>query len=139
MKNDTLLALLSITAVWLTSCHLADDIMRGFEPSGIENLRGIAILSVWFIATLMWVDWRGACYGRRRRALGYTVVLLGSLLALVIPALHFSGRGVAEVIPTAGGYFFIWTLWALGITGGACLMFALLGFWSLRRPEPMRS
>lgn len=125
MKNDTLLIITSLLAILLTSFHLADDVTRGIEPGGLENLGGIAILVVWLAAALLLA-------GRR---LGYVFLSLGSLLAAVIPIVHMAGKGVGgEIASSPGGFFFIWTLFALGVTGIFALILCMRGLWqSFRR------
>jgi hypothetical protein len=127
MKPDNTLTITSLLAIVLTTFHLTDDVVRGFEPGGLKNLTGIAILAAWLAATLLLV-------GRRS---GYIVLLLGSLLAIGIPILHLSGKGVGGAIAASpGGYFFIWTLFALGVTGALSLILSARGLWRLRRVQP---
>lgn len=124
MKNDRLLTVTSLLAIVLMTFHLTDDVVRGFEPGGLKNLTGIAILVVWLAATLLLV-------GRRS---GYVILVLGSLLAAAIPVVHMSGKGVGgEIAESASGYFFIWTLFALGVTGTFSLILTVRGLWNLRR------
>jgi hypothetical protein len=127
MKPDNSLIITSLLAIVLMTFHLSDDVVRGFEPGGLKNLTGIAILAVWLAATLLLV-------GRRS---GYIVLLLGSLLATGVPILHLSGKGVGGAIAASpGGYFFIWTLFALGVTGISSLILSARGLWRLRRDPP---
>lgn len=120
MKRLDLLTVTSLLAIVLTSLHLADDVARGFEPGGVESLFGIVILAGWLYGALVLA-------GRRS---GYAILLLGSLLAAAIPIVHFSGRGVAGALAASpGGTFFIWTLFALGATGGFSLLLAARGLW----------
>jgi hypothetical protein len=63
----------------------------------------------------------------------------GSLLAAVMPVLHMSGEGAGgEIAESSGGYFFIWTLFALGVTGTFSLILTVRGLGSLRRRQPRR-
>jgi hypothetical protein len=120
MNADRTLTITSLLAVGLTTIHLSDDVMRGFEPGGAENLRGMAILAVWLYATLM----------LRGRRSGYLLLILGALLATVIPVVHMTGRGVGgEIAASSGAHFFIWTLFALGATGPVSLILAVRGLW----------
>ena len=124
MRPDRTLTIVSLVAIVLTSLHLADDVTRGFEPGGLENLAGIGILVAWLFATL-------ELAGRRP---GYVILLLGSLLAVAIPVVHLSGTGVGgEIAASGGGYFFIWTLFALGAAGGFSLILSVRGLWGPRR------
>jgi hypothetical protein len=123
MKNDTMLTLTSLLAIVLMSLHLSDDVTRGFDPGGLNNLIGIAILLVWLVGAMLLV-------GRRW---GYAILLPGSLFAALVPVLHFSGKGVGGAIAASeGGHVFIWTLLALGVTGSFSLILSLRGMWGLR-------
>lgn len=127
MENDKLLTVTSLLAIVLVSLHLADDVVRGFEPGGLKNLGGITILVVWLC---------GALVLRGRRS-GYVILILGSLLAAVMPVAHMLGKGLGGAIAaSSGGYFFIWTLFALGVTGMFSLMLSVDGLWRLRRGQP---
>lgn len=123
MKHDKLLTIASLIAIVLMSLHLADDVMRGIEPGGLENLRGMGILAVMLFATLVPAPRRWA----------YVVLLLGSLLAAVMSVTHFSGRGVGGAFAASdGAYFSIWLLLALGVTGAFATVLSVAGLWSLR-------
>lgn len=127
MKSDNILTITSLLAIALMTLHLADDVTRGFEPGGLKNLSGIAILVVWLYATLMLT-------GRRS---GYVILCLGSLLAALMPVVHMSGKGVGGAIAaSSGGYFFIWTLFALGVIGAFSLILSATGLWSVLRSKP---
>jgi hypothetical protein len=116
MKPDRMLTASSLLAIVLLTLHFTDDIVRGFEPGGLNNMIGVAILVVWLVATLL----------LRGRRIGYAILFLGSLLAAGIPALHLSGKGVGGAIAaSSGGFFFIWTLFALGVSGSFALTLTL--------------
>ena len=126
MKNDTLLTITSLVAIVLTSIHITDDIVRGFEPGTIKHVQTIGVLLAWTLgATLLVGRWPG-----------YLILVLGSVLAAGIPVLHFSGRGVGELAKTDGGGFFVWTLLALGVTGWLALILTVRGWWGLRSRSP---
>lgn len=36
---------------------------------------------------------------------------------------------------SAGGFFFVWTLWALGGLGGFTFVLSVRGLWNLRRGQ----
>jgi hypothetical protein len=101
-----MLTVTSLISILLLSLHIAEDIVLGFSGGGLENLVGIAILVVYLCGTLLLSD---------RRA-GLVIILLGSLIAAAVPVIHMSGAGVG-VKRSAGAFFFIWTLYALGVTG----------------------
>jgi hypothetical protein len=81
----------------------------------------------------------GALVLAERRS-GYVIMLLGSLLSFAVPILHMKGKGVgvaSGIANSSGGFFFIWTLIALGVTGLFSLILSVRGLWSLqwRRPR----
>lgn len=123
MKRADLLTVTSLLAIVLMTLHLADDVARGFEPGGLSNLAGMGILVVWLYAAL-------ALGGRRS---GYLLLGLGALLAAAMPVVHLSGAGVGgRIAASPRGYFFIWTLFALGVTGAFSFLLAAQGLWRLR-------
>jgi hypothetical protein len=106
MKPNVLLVVTSLLSILLISLHLAEDIVLGFSAGGLLNLLAIGILVVYLCGALLWSD----------RRWGLVILLLGSVLAFVMPVLHMMGAGVG-VKRSAGAFFFVWTLYALGITG----------------------
>ena len=60
-------------------------------------------------------------------------MLIGALLAMVVPVLHPRGNGVGgEFAKSSGAFLFIWTLFALGVTGTFSL---ILSARTLRRGQ----
>src|SRR5690242_21364804 len=98
MKQNVLLTIASGLSILLSSLHLADDIVRGFEKGVPSDLIVVPILVLSLYGTLVLA-------GRRS---GYVIVLLSSLLAAYVPVLHFkSAGGVAGGrIAGSGGAFF---------------------------------
>jgi len=84
------------------------------------------VLVVFLYGTLMLA-------GRRS---GYVIMLLVGLFAAAMPVMHMRGAHYNEIARSAGGFFFVWTLWALGGLGGLTLILAARGLWSLRRGQP---
>lgn len=99
--------------------------MLGFAGGGRENLFGIAILVVYLCGTLLLSDRRS----------GLVIVLLGSLLAVGMPGIHMAGAGVG-VKRSAGAFFFIWTLYALGVTGTFGVVLSARALRSARALQP---
>lgn len=131
MKQNHLLTISSLLSLLLLTLHLAADIVRGFEPGGLANLiMGVLISVVWLYGTLLLAERRS----------GYIVILLGSLLALFVPYVHMRGRGVgvaSGIANSNGGFFFVWTLLALGVTALFSIVLSTRGLWSLRRGQPL--
>lgn len=120
MNPQRQLVTTSLLAIVLMSLHLSDDIVRGYEPGGLNNLIGVAILVVWLYAALQ-------CSARLP---GRIVLLLGNLFAAAMPVVHMSGSGVSKAAASPGGLFFVWTLMALGVAGSFALV---LSVQALRR------
>jgi hypothetical protein len=122
-RHSVLLTIASLLSILLVSFHLADDIVRGFEPGGVKNVSGIAILVVWLYATLALAERRS----------GYVIVLLGSLLGSGIPVFHMTGAGLVggRIANSSGRFFWVWTLMALGVTSTFSLILSARGLRSL--------
>ncbi|MDQ3684970.1 MAG: hypothetical protein M3430_05140 [Acidobacteriota bacterium] len=131
MKRSVMLTITSLLSILFFTFHLADDIVRGMEPGGLSNLIGGVLISVvWLYAALVLAERRS----------GYIILLLGSLLSLVVPILHMRGTGVgvaSGIANSSGGFFFVWTLIALGVTGLFSVILSARELWSLpwRRPR----
>jgi hypothetical protein len=116
-----MLTVISLISILLLSLHIAEDIVLGFSGGGLENLAGIAILVVYLCGTLLLSD----------RRTGLVIILLGSLMAAAMPIIHMSGAGVG-VKRSAGAFFFIWTLYALGVTGTFGIILSVRALGSAR-------
>ena len=131
MKHSSMLTIASLLLVLFLTFHLADDIVRGFEPGGLANLIMTVLISVvWLYGTLVLAERRS----------GYIIMLLGSLFSLVVPYIHMKGRGVgvtSRVPNYSGHFFFVWTLIAIGVLGLFSAILSARGLWSLpwRRPR----
>jgi len=122
MKPNVTLTIASLLSILLLTFHLAGDIVRGMEKGGLSNLIAVPILVVWLYGTLVLAE----------RRLGYVIILLGSLLGLGVPFIHMKGAGLgAQVAKTpSGGFFFVWTLIALGVTALFSVILSVRGLWS---------
>ena len=124
MKSNALLTIASLLSILFMTFHLSDDIVRGFEPGGVKNFTGVLILVVWLYGTLVLAEKRS----------GYVILLLGSLLGAGIPVLHMTGAGLVggRIANSSGVFFWVWTLFALGVTATFSLILSVRGLWSLR-------
>lgn len=130
MKRSAILTITSLLSILLGTFHMSDDIVRGFEKGGVSNLTIVPMCVVWLYGTLVLA-------GRRS---GYIIILLFSLLSSAVPIIHMKGKGVgigSSIFNSSGGFFFIWTLIALGVTGLFSVVLSVEGLWSLpwRRPR----
>jgi hypothetical protein len=126
MNDKVTLTITSLLTIVLVTFHVADDIARGFEKGGLSNLSLVPICIVWLYGTLVLA-------GRRS---GYVVILLASLLGVLVPYIHMKGKGIGEIATSSGGFFFAWTLLALGVTAGFSAVLAALGLWRSVRGRP---
>jgi hypothetical protein len=123
LKQNAMLTIASLLSILFFTLHLADDIVRGFEKGGLSNLTAIPLAVLWLYGTVVLA-------GRRS---GYVIMFLFSLLGLGIPIIHMKGKGIGvpSIADTTGGFFFVWTLLALGVTALFSLILSARGLWSL--------
>jgi hypothetical protein len=129
MKRNVLLTGAALLSILLSTFHLTDDIVHGWEPGTLPNLYALPIFVVWLYGTLL----------LRERVSGYIVMLVGSLLSLGIPVIHMSGKGIgtaSRVANTSGHHFFVWTLIMLGVSGLFSLVLAIQGLWRREWRQP---
>jgi len=122
MTGKTTLLPTTLLAVLFLTVHLADDIVRGTEAGGASNLLAIPIAVTWLC---------GASVLAGRRS-GYVITLLGSLLGVAVPGVHFlapGGAGGGGVASSDGALLFVWTLVALGVAAAFGLVLSVLGLW----------
>jgi hypothetical protein len=125
MKRSVMLTIASLLSLLFLTFHLTDDIVRGFEPGGLSNLVGGVLISV------IWLY--GALVLAERRS-GYIITLLFGLFSLVVPYIHMKGKGVgvtSSLGHTSGHFFFVWTLFAIGVLGLFSAILSARLLWSL--------
>jgi hypothetical protein len=124
MKPNVMLTISSLLSILLFTIHLTDDILRGIEPGGVNNLiGGSIILVVWLYGTLVLAERRS----------GYIITLLGALLSFGVPILHMKGKGVgvaSKVATSSGSFRFVWVLIALGVLGLFSVILSARELWS---------
>jgi len=125
MKLNVMLTVTSLASIILLSLHIAEDIVLGFAGGGLTNIGGIAILVVYLCGTLLLSD----------RRWGLVIVLIGSVVAAGVPVIHMTGAGLG-VKRSAGAFFFIWTLYALGVTGTFGFILSVRALRRARVVEP---
>src|SRR5258706_8617053 len=125
MKQNVMLTIASLLSILLLTLHITDDIVRGIskaEPSKIA----LAVLVVLLYGTLVLAERRS----------GYAIMLLVGLLAAAMPVMHMRGAHYGEIAKSTGGFFFVWTLWALGGLWGLTLYPSARGLWRLQPGPP---
>src|SRR5215212_8621765 len=125
MKESGILVVASLLSILLLTLHITDDIVRGISKA--ESSNTALIVSVVFLyGTLVLAERRS----------GHVIMLLVGLFAAAMPVIHMRGAHYGEIARSAGGFFFVWTLWALGALGGFTFALAARGLWGLRRRQP---
>ncbi len=125
MKESVMLTIASLLSILLLTLHVTDDIVRGISKAEPSNI-ALAVLVVLLYGTLMLA-------GRRS---GYVIMLIVGLLAAAMPVMHMRGAHYPDIAKSTGGFFFVWTLWALGGLGGFTFILSARGLWGLRRGQP---
>jgi len=109
MKQTTMLTIASLLTILFMTFHLTGDILFKMSPAGLVNLFAVFVFVVQLYGTLV--------LGGRRA--GYIIIFFGSVLGLVIPAVHMKGtQGVlgGDIGTSSQAFLFVWTILALGIT-----------------------
>ena len=125
MKPNVMLVVTSLLSILLLTLHVTDDIVRGISKAESSNI-ALLVLTVFLYGTLALAERRS----------GHVIMLLVGLFAAAMPVIHMRGVHYGEIAKSSGGFFFVWTLWALGGLGGATVILAVRGLWNLRRGQP---
>ncbi len=121
MQQTLILRITSLLSILFMTFHLSSDAVRariGSPEAGGSTLVAVPVLVVWLYATLL--------PGERRS--GFIIMLIGSLIALGMPAMHArSADGIfhGDLRKAGEAFFFIWTLHVLAITGMFSLILAV--------------
>jgi hypothetical protein len=116
MRRDVPLTVSSLLAALLFTVHLAHDIVFGLDAM----TRG----GTFTFLLIMLVSLYGGVELAGRRS-GYVVTLLVGALAAGLPVLH----GVGGPRSARLGFFFVWTLLALGASGVFTVALSVRGLW----------
>jgi hypothetical protein len=105
-----------------------DDIVHGFDSASVSAVIAMAVLAFLVYGTLL----------MRGRILGYVSAVIVAIFAVGMPLIHLRSVRINETAQGPGGFFFIWCLWALGITGILGLILSAEGIWGLlRKPRAL--
>jgi hypothetical protein len=125
VNNTRLLEVTSLLSLLLLTLHVTDDIVRGISKAESSNT-ALIVLVIFLYGTLALVE----------RRWGHVITFLVGLFAAAMPVLHMRGAHYPEIAASPGGFFFVWTLWALGALGGVTMILSVSGLWRLRRGSP---
>ena len=114
MKPSVMLTVASLLSLLLIMFHLTDDVLLQVDGA-VKYPIPVVIFAVWLYGTLMLSD----------RVSGYVIMLLGGLIAAGMIVTH-SRTGVVH---KTGGFFFVWTMFALSATGWFTAILSARGLW----------
>ena len=128
MKHQKTLTITSLIAILLFTIHYAQDIVLGIEPGDVSTYIGVLITVAWLYPVVVLA-------GRKS---GYLINLFFSLAGMVMPVLHMKGAGgllghsrsTLEFFPA---FFWVWTAFAISVTGALAFLLSVHGLVSLRR------
>ena len=112
MKRNMTLTVVSLLTLLLLTLHLAHDTIRQAEGS-MRYPIPVVVSALWLYATLTAAD----------RVWGYVVMLIGGFFGAAMIVVHAKGT----VVGPAGGFFFVWTLFALAATGWVTMILSARG------------
>jgi hypothetical protein len=114
MKPNVMLTVSSLLSLLLIMFHLTDDVLVQ-AVGAVKYPIPVVVSVVWLYGTLMLSD----------RVSGYIIMLLGGLVAAGMMVIHSKGG----VVHKSGGFFFVWTLFALSATGWFTSILSVRGLW----------
>jgi hypothetical protein len=118
MKHNVMLIVASLLSLLLTIIHLTQDVM--LQPVGAVKFPiPVVIFAVWLYGTLMLSD----------RVWGYIIMFFGGLIGAAMIIAHSKGL----IVSNSGGFFFVWTLFALSTTGWFTAILSARGIWTTVR------
>jgi len=115
MKQNRLLAGITLASVVLLALHISQDIVFGFDRAGLNHLVGVGILLVITCGAVL----------LPHRRLGQVIMLLGGITAAGMLPLHMRNGMRAEFLAKSGALLFIWTLYVLGVMGFLSMILAV--------------
>jgi hypothetical protein len=122
MKHNTL-TVASLLTIILIPFHVGQDVALGLDRGGSGF--------VFIVVPILLVIACGIFLLSERRS-GLIIMLLGGVAALAMPIIHRNNAFTEAIAKSPGGLFFMWTLMALGVTGGLAIILSARGLWRLR-------
>jgi hypothetical protein len=112
------LTVVSLLSLLLMTFHLTHDVIRQAEGASTYPIP-VLVFALWLYGTLVLSG----------RVWGYVIMLLGGLFAAGMIIIHSNGI----VVGKSGGFFFVWTLFALSTTGWVTMILSARGLWTTVR------
>ena len=123
MKPNTL-TIASLLSIILLPVHIGGDVALGLDRGG-PGFFFVVVPVLLLVAC-------GTLLLSERRS-GHIIMFLGGLASLAMPFIHRNNGFTVAIAKAPGGLLFIWTLVALGVTGGLAVILSARGLWKLRR------
>lgn len=115
MKSRHILTVVSLLSLLLMMAHLTHDVL--LQPEGhVKYPIPVVVFVVWLYATLMLRD----------RIAGLVIMLLAGLISAGMIVIHSRDY----VVHQSGGFYFIWTMFALSATGWFMAILAARELWA---------
>ena len=118
MKHNVVLTVTSLLSLVFMTFHMTHDVIRQAEGSVLYPIP-VAVFALWLYGTLMLSD----------RVSGHIIMLLGGLIGAGMIVVHSRGF----VVGNSGGFFFVWTLFAVSTTGWVTMILSARGLWAKYR------
>jgi hypothetical protein len=123
MKRSVVLTVASLLTLLLMTIHFTQDVIH--QPEGVNKYPiPVVVFALWLYGTLMLSD----------RVWGYIIMLFGGLIGAGMIVAHSRGF----VIGNSGGFFFVWTLFAVSTTGWVTMILSARGLWTAFRSRRAR-
>jgi hypothetical protein len=123
MANNLMLRNTSLLLMLLLTLHVVDDVVHGFDSAGLASMIAIVFLGLLIYGTMV----------LHERVSGHIAMLFIALFSALMPVIHLRSARINETAQASGGFFFLWTLWALGGVGIFGMILAVQGLLNLRR------
>ena len=115
MKQNLTLTVASLLSLVLFTFHLTDDVLHAKE--GMDTTGTVICLLIMLVLLYGTLELAG-------RRVGFVIILLGGLASAYMPFLHTMGPRA-----TRWGFFFIWTMLAMGAIGSFAAILAARALW----------
>src|ERR1041384_1925655 len=117
MRQNVPLTISSLLSIVLFTVHLAHDFIFGLDS--MTRAGTFTFLLIMLVSSYGTVELAG-------RRSGYVITLLLGIVAAGMPVLHTAGGPRSA----ARGFFFVWTLLALGARGAVSIVLAGTATWA---------
>lgn len=116
MKPNVALKVVSLLSLLFLTFHMTHDAIR---QADVKYPIPVVVFALWLYASLMLAD----------RVGGYVIMFIGGLFGAGMIVVHSPGL----LVRPSGGFFFVWTLFALATTGWVTMILAARALWTTWR------